>query len=78
METRSTPVPDGLDGVRVDAGLARLFGFSRAQAAEMAEAGGVTLDGVTLGKSDKLKAGGFLSVEWEEKRGPEIVPMMVP
>jgi len=78
VETRSTPVPDGLDGVRVDAGLARLFGFSRTQAAEMAEAGGVTLDGATLGKSDKLKAGSFLHVEWEEKRGPEIVPMMVP
>ena len=40
MEHRSLPVPDGLDGVRVDAGLAKLLGFSRTQAAEIASAGG--------------------------------------
>ena len=77
-ESRSMPVPDGLDGVRVDAGLARLLGFSRTQAAEIAEAGGVELDGRPLGKSDKLVAGSFLSVNWDEKRGPEIVPEIVP
>ena len=68
METRSTPVPDGLDGVRVDAGLARLFGFYRTQAAEIAEAGGVQQNGLTLGKADKLRAEALLTVEWEEKR----------
>jgi 23S rRNA pseudouridine1911/1915/1917 synthase len=78
METRVTPVPDGLDGVRVDAGLARLFGFSRTQAAEIAEAGGVDQDGVSVGKSDKLTSGAMLTVTWEEKRGPEIVPVVVP
>ena len=31
-----------------------------------------------LGKSDKLRAEAILTVSWEEKRGPEIVPMMVP
>lgn len=77
-ESRSLPVPDGLDGTRVDAGLARLLGFSRTQAAEIAEAGGVEQDGRTLGKSDKLSAGSFLQVTWEEKRGPEIVPEIVP
>ena len=44
METRALPLPDGLDGVRVDAGIARLFGFPRTFAADVAEAGGVTLD----------------------------------
>ncbi len=78
VETRSTPVPDGLDGVRVDAGLARLLGFSRTQAAEIAENGGVEQDGIVLGKSDKLKAGSFLNVSWEEKRAPEIIPTLVP
>ncbi len=29
MESRSLPVPDGLDGTRVDAALAKLMGFSR-------------------------------------------------
>ena len=41
MPSRTVPVPDGLDGVRVDAALAKLLGFSRTFAAEVAEAGGV-------------------------------------
>src|SRR5690606_32450333 len=78
MPQRSMPVPDGLDGARVDAALAKLLGFSRTFAAEVAEAGGVVLDGRTVGKSDKLVAAGWLEVTWEEKRGPEIVPIAVP
>jgi 23S rRNA pseudouridine1911/1915/1917 synthase len=78
MENRSTLVPDGLDGVRVDAGIARLFGFSRTHAAEIAELGGVDQNGVVLGKSDKLRAGAQLSVSWTEKKEPEIIPQIVP
>lgn len=78
METRTIPVPDALEGTRVDAALARLLGFSRTQAADIASTGGVEQDGVALGKSDRLKAGSLLTVSWEEKRGPEIVPMLVP
>ena len=33
MESRSFPIPDGLEGARVDAGLAKLLGFSRSFAA---------------------------------------------
>ena len=33
-ERRTVPVPDGLDGLRLDAALARLFGFSRTTAAD--------------------------------------------
>jgi len=78
MESRALPVPDGLDGTRVDAALAKLLGFSRTFAAEVADAGGVSLDGRTLGKSDKLRAGGWLEVQWTPKREPEIVPVAVP
>ena len=78
MQSRALPVPDGLDGVRVDAALAKMLGFSRTFAAEIAEAGGVTLDGVTLGKSDKLRAGGWLDVEWAPKQEPRIEPIAVP
>lgn len=78
MESRSLPVPDGLDGVRVDAALAKLLGFSRTFAAAVAEGGGVAQDGRVLGKSDKLVAGGWLNVEWEDRRGPEIIPIAVP
>ena len=78
MPSRMLPVPDGLAGVRVDAALAKMLGFSRTFAAEIAESGGVVLDGKVLGKSDRLTAGGLLDVTWTEKREPEIVPIAVP
>ncbi|MDI2098233.1 RluA family pseudouridine synthase [Ruicaihuangia caeni] len=78
METRSLPVPDGLEGERVDTALARLLGFSRSFAAEVAEAGGVTLDGAVLGKSDRLHAGAWLEVSWRPREQPTIVPTLVP
>jgi 23S rRNA pseudouridine1911/1915/1917 synthase len=77
METRSLPVPNGLVGQRVDAAIAKLLGFSRTFAAEVAEAGGVTADGVVLGKSDRLQDGSWLEVSWEDKHAPEVVPVIV-
>ncbi len=71
-ESRSLPVPDGLAGERVDAALARLLGLSRTRAAEIAEAGGVVVDGRVVGKSDRLPAGAWLEVEL-----PEIAPAVV-
>ena len=78
MESRSLPVPEGLAGERADAALARLLGFSRTFAAEVVESGGATLDGTTLGKSDRLTAGGWLEVSWTPKSEPTIVPALVP
>ena len=77
METRSLPVPDGLVGQRVDSALAKLLGFSRTFAAEVAEAGGVTADGVVLGKSDRLLSDVWLEVTWEDRHAPEVVPVIV-
>ena len=71
-------MPDGLDGVRVDAALAKMLGFSRTFAAEVADADGVSMDGRPLQKSDRLRGGSWLEVSWEPKRGPEIVPIAVP
>lgn len=78
MESRSLPVPDGLEGTRVDAALARMLGFSRTFAADVAAAGGVRLDGVVLDKSDRLRGGGWLEVEWQPKEAPRIIPIAVP
>ncbi|MFG6477056.1 RluA family pseudouridine synthase [Microbacterium sp. P06] len=78
MESRALPVPDGLDGTRVDAALAKMLGFSRTFAAEVADAGGVAQDGRTVGRSDRLRAGSWVSVEWTPRREPEIVPTAVP
>jgi len=77
MPERTLPVPDGLDGQRADAGLAKLLGFSRTFAAEVVEAGGVEQDFVTIGKSDRLRAGAWLSVSWTERAEPVIVPQSV-
>ncbi len=56
------PIPDGLDGMRVDAGVSRLLGLSRTVAATLAEEGSVSVDGSALGKSDRLSAGAYLEV----------------
>ena len=76
-EVRSLPVPDGLVGERVDAALARLLGLSRTRAAELAAAGGVTLDGRTLAKSDRLVAGGWLEVTLPDVDAPAAAPVAV-
>ena len=68
MSTRQLPVPDGLDGERVDAGLSRLLGVSRTRAAELAAQGLVRSGGSLLGKSDRLLAGAWLEVELPEER----------
>jgi 23S rRNA pseudouridine1911/1915/1917 synthase len=62
-ETRALPVPEGLEGERVDAALARMLGFSRTKAAELAAAGKVRLDGVEVGKSERVMGGSWLEVE---------------
>ncbi|MFE3205537.1 RluA family pseudouridine synthase [Embleya sp. NPDC059237] len=62
-EIRTLPVPDGLEGERVDAALSRMFGFSRTKAAELAAAGKVQLDGRAAGKSDRVVGGAWIEVE---------------
>src|SRR3954462_835619 len=78
MESRSFPIPDGLEGSRVDAGLGKLLGFSRSFAAEIAESGGVTVDGREAGKSDRLSAGSWLEVTWQPKSDVQITPPAPP
>ena len=56
-------MPDGLEGERLDAALARLFGFSRTKAAELVAEGRVELDGGRATKSDRVRAGAWLEVE---------------
>jgi 23S rRNA pseudouridine1911/1915/1917 synthase len=62
VTTRSLPVPDGLDGMRLDQAVSRLFGLSRTAAASLVEAGDAMVDGVPRPKSDKVAAGSWLEV----------------
>jgi 23S rRNA pseudouridine1911/1915/1917 synthase len=64
------PVPEGLEGERLDAALARLFGLSRTKAADLAAGGRVRVDGATAGKSDRVRAGAWLEVELPAPAAP--------
>jgi 23S rRNA pseudouridine1911/1915/1917 synthase len=72
-DRRSLPVPDGLEGERLDAALARLFGFSRSRAAALVESGHVQLDGGAPAKSDRVKAGAWLEVELPDPPNPVVI-----
>ncbi len=71
VDTRYLPVPDAVVGERADVALARILGVSRTRAVTILEDGGVLLDGVVLGKSDRL-GDGILAVTLPEER--EAVP----
>lgn len=62
-DTRLLPVPDGLDGLRLDVALARMFGFSRTVAAELVDSGRVSVDGDQPARSAKVHGGAWLEVE---------------
>ncbi|WP_322409303.1 RluA family pseudouridine synthase [Microbacterium invictum] len=78
MESRHLPVPDGLDGTRADAALAKMLGFSRTFAVDVLDAGGARMDGRALTKSDRLRGGAWLEVEWAAREEPRVVPVAVP
>jgi 23S rRNA pseudouridine1911/1915/1917 synthase len=59
---RRVPVPEGLDGERLDAALARMFGLSRARAAELISDGAVLVAGRMAAKSERVPAGEWLEV----------------
>ena len=78
MTERSMAVPEGLAGMRVDAGLSRLLGLSRTVVATLAEEGAVEIDGAPAGKSDRLAAGAWLNVRIpEEPPPPENTPVEI-
>jgi 23S rRNA pseudouridine1911/1915/1917 synthase len=77
-DQRTLFVPDGLEGERLDAAMARLFGLSRTRAAELIAGGLVTLDGRDVIKSERVSAGAMLDVTIPVERDlmavvPEIV-----
>lgn len=61
-DQRRVPVPEGLDGERLDSALARMFGLSRTTAAELISGGSVLVGGRVAAKSDRVPAGEWLEV----------------
>jgi 23S rRNA pseudouridine1911/1915/1917 synthase len=68
---RQLAIPDGLDGERLDAAVARMFGLSRSKAAELITDGLVLLGGRPAAKSDRVLAGDELEVALPPPRAPE-------
>ncbi len=73
---RRVPVPDGLDGERLDAAIARMFGLSRSRAAELIGEGAVLVDGRPAGKSDRVPAGGWVDITLPPPPGLAAVPVL--
>jgi 23S rRNA pseudouridine1911/1915/1917 synthase len=77
-DERFVLVPEGLDGERLDAALARMFGLSRSRAAELIGSGLVLVDGQPAAKSDRVLAGSPLAVTLPAPRVPAVTPEPVP
>lgn len=60
-------VPEGLNGERVDAAVARMLGLSRSRVVELIGAGHVMLDGAVINKSDRVIVGSMLEVEFDDQ-----------
>jgi len=67
-------VPEGLDGLRLDAALSRLFGLSRTSAVAIIEQGGACVDGRVRGKADRVLAGSTLEVDLPSAERPPTQP----
>jgi 23S rRNA pseudouridine1911/1915/1917 synthase len=65
-DVRMMPVPDGLDGLRLDVALSRLFGLSRSAAADLIDDGAVTLDGGSPARSERVRGGSWLEISIPE------------
>lgn len=61
----------------MDVVVARLIGVSRSFAAEIVDAGGVSLAGKVAGKSDRACTDAAVDITWDDKREPEIVPVVI-
>jgi 23S rRNA pseudouridine1911/1915/1917 synthase len=71
-------VPEGLAGERLDAALARMFGLSRAAAADLIAGGQVLVAGRPGSKSDRLPAGEWLDVTLPPPPAAAPAPAPVP
>jgi 23S rRNA pseudouridine1911/1915/1917 synthase len=61
-QRRSLPLPDGLDGLRLDQAVARMLGLSRTAAADLIDTGQVLMDGTPSAKSERVHRGVWLDM----------------
>jgi 23S rRNA pseudouridine1911/1915/1917 synthase len=79
MTERLLPVPDGLEGERIDIALTRMMGLSRTKTAELIDSGGVSVDGRLVNKGQRLAAGQVIGVNMSAlDRPPALVIVAEP
>ncbi len=81
QDARTILVPEGLEGERVDAAIARLFGLSRTKAADLAAAGQVAVNTAYVSKSHRVSGGDLLEVTLPRSPASptlEVIPEPVP
>ena len=78
-ELKALSIPEGLEGERVDAAMARMLGLSRTRAVELVTSGAVTLDHRPVAKSDRVSAGQWLEVDIPAQidRTPQVKPQKI-
>lgn len=68
-------VPEDLEGLRADSGLAKISGLSRAKITEAINSGGVIVDGKPCEKAQKLKTGQLVEINLAEQKPLELSPV---
>jgi 23S rRNA pseudouridine1911/1915/1917 synthase len=69
-ESKVVLVPDGLDGERLDAALARLLGLSRSVVVSLIDAGEVSSHGEKLAKSEKVFTDQYIEILMPAPKAP--------
>jgi 23S rRNA pseudouridine1911/1915/1917 synthase len=78
-EIKKLVVPEGLAGLRADAGLSKALGMSRTSITQLIEDGLISIDGTLVGKSDRLVEGSLVELTVADKKNRlEITPDHVP
>lgn len=77
VDTRALPIPEGLDGERVDQAVARLTGLSRTVAAALVGDGAVTIGGIVPAKSQRVSAGDWIEITLPGTQAPPAEPELV-
>ena len=72
-ETKTLIIPEGLAGLRLDAGLSKALGLSRTTIAALIESGQVFIDGKLPAKSARLVAGSLVELQLVTKKDPLVI-----
>jgi 23S rRNA pseudouridine1911/1915/1917 synthase len=66
-DTKQLVIPEGLAGMRVDAGISKALGMSRTSVSDLIDEGLVSINHRLVGKSDRLHEGDLVDIKIVEK-----------